>query len=155
MRTLGLFYSLSKHNCYLRSIFQGIHQSVIIVYGYAVDNSVPEFFVKFYGRSFKLGEFKEHTTDGRRSVSARVAAVEKIKVSASPQIFSGTATGMCSHMRSVSHSPMRLLRVVQIPLLQANTKASFSGVFCVRLCRIEPFCDKKREKSCAERFHIV
>ena len=66
MRTLGLFLFFSKHNRYLRSVLQGIHQAVIVVDGYSVDHSVPELFVKLDGRCFKLGEFKEHTADGNR-----------------------------------------------------------------------------------------
>ena len=60
----GLFYSQSKHNRYLAAILQRIHQAVIVVYGYAVDHSVPQLFVKLDGRSFKLFKFGEHTADG-------------------------------------------------------------------------------------------
>ena len=60
----GLFYSLSKHNRYLTAILQRIHQAVIVVYGYAVDHSVPQFFVKLDGRCFKLFKLGEHTADG-------------------------------------------------------------------------------------------
>ena len=60
----GLFYSLSKPNRYLATVLQGIHQAVIVVYGYAVDHSVPQLFVKFYGRYFKLFKVGEHTADG-------------------------------------------------------------------------------------------
>ena len=49
------FYSLSKHNRYLRSVLQGIHQAVIVIYGYTVDHSVPQLFVKLDGWSFKTG----------------------------------------------------------------------------------------------------
>ena len=34
----GLFYSLSKHNRYLATVLQRIHQSVIVIYGYTVDH---------------------------------------------------------------------------------------------------------------------
>ena len=40
----GLFYFLSKLNCYLRVILQGIYQTVIVVYGNLIDHSVPELF---------------------------------------------------------------------------------------------------------------
>jgi hypothetical protein len=33
------FYSLSKPNRYLAAILQGIHQAVIVVYGYVVNHS--------------------------------------------------------------------------------------------------------------------
>jgi hypothetical protein len=56
-------YSLSNHNRYLTAILQRIHQSVIVIYGYAVDHSVPQLFIKLDGRSFKLGEFKELTRE--------------------------------------------------------------------------------------------
>ena len=67
MQTLGLFYSCSKLNRYFRAILQGIHQAVIVVDGNVVNHSVPELFVKLDGRSFKLGEFKEHTAVGGRN----------------------------------------------------------------------------------------
>ncbi len=60
----GLFYSHSKHNRYLCSVLQRIHQTVIAHDGYAVDHSMPQFFVKFDGQSFKLHQLKEHTADG-------------------------------------------------------------------------------------------
>ena len=62
----GLFYYLSKFNRYLRAILQGINQAVIAHDGNFIDHSVPELFVEFDGRSFKLGQFKEHTDDGNR-----------------------------------------------------------------------------------------
>ena len=58
------FYSLSKLNCYLRPILQRINRAVIVVDGNAVDHSVPQLFVKLYGRCFKLCKLGEHTTDG-------------------------------------------------------------------------------------------
>ena len=62
----GDFSILSKLNRYLRSVLQGEHQSVIVVDGNVVDHSVPELFVELDGRSFKFGQFKEHTADGNR-----------------------------------------------------------------------------------------
>ena len=64
MQTLGLFYSRSKRNRYLATVLQRIHQSVIVIYGYAVDHSVPQLFVELDGRSFKFSKFREHTADG-------------------------------------------------------------------------------------------
>ena len=64
MQTLGLFYFLSKFNRYFRSVLQRIHQAVIVVYGYAVDHSVPELFIKLDGRFFNLFKLGEHTADG-------------------------------------------------------------------------------------------
>ena len=57
-------FLFSKRNRYLATVLQRIHQSVIVIYGYTVDHSVPQFFVKFDGRSFKLGELGEHTANG-------------------------------------------------------------------------------------------
>ena len=58
----GLFYSLSKHNRYLATVLQRIDQAVIVVDGYAVDHGVPQLFVEFDGRNFKLGELAKQTT---------------------------------------------------------------------------------------------
>ena len=62
----GDFSVLLKLNRYLRSVLQGINQSVIVVDGNVVNHSVPKLFIKLNGRCFKLGEFKEHTADGNR-----------------------------------------------------------------------------------------
>ena len=55
----GDFSILSNFNRYFRSVLQGIHQAVIAHDGNFIDHSVPELFVEFDGRCFKLGEFKE------------------------------------------------------------------------------------------------
>ena len=62
----GDFSILLKLNRYLRTILQGINQSVIVVDGNMVNHSVPLLFVKLDGRCFKFGQFKEHTADGNR-----------------------------------------------------------------------------------------
>ena len=51
----GDFSILLKLNRYLRSILQGIHQTVIVVNGNIVYHSVPKLFVKLDGRRFKIG----------------------------------------------------------------------------------------------------
>ena len=48
------FYFLSKLNRYLRAILQGIHHSVIVIYGNFINHSVPQLFVKLDGRCFKF-----------------------------------------------------------------------------------------------------
>ena len=58
------FYYHSKHNRYLAAFLQRIHQSVIVVYGNSIDHSVPQLFVKLYGRCFELCKLGEHTADG-------------------------------------------------------------------------------------------
>ena len=63
MRTLGLLYSLSKHNLYLAAVLQRVDQAVIVIYGYAVNHSVPELFVKLDGRGGGLFKLGEHTAD--------------------------------------------------------------------------------------------
>ena len=73
----GDFSILLKLNRYLRAVFQGINQAVIVVDGYVVDHSVPKLFVKLNGRCFKLGEFKEHTTDGNR-LGIRVRSLSRL-----------------------------------------------------------------------------
>ena len=83
----GLFYSRSKHNRYLAAVLQRIYQAVIVIYGYAVDHGVPQFFVKLDGRSFKLFKLGEHTADGYGLGFHSVA----------PYGDHATATGLCSH----------------------------------------------------------
>ena len=60
----GDFSILSKHNRYLAAVFQGIYQAVIVVYGYAVDHSVPKLFVKLDGRCFEVCKLGEYIADG-------------------------------------------------------------------------------------------
>jgi hypothetical protein len=54
----GDFSILSKHNCYLRSVLQRIHQSVIVIDGYAVNSHKETYAPRLSPRHiFKLYDF--------------------------------------------------------------------------------------------------